>query len=400
MKILSVRSVIAGLTLLGVLGATGTLISCGIQDETDSESQTLSNLSVVDFATWCKNFSLQNCNVQPDDRIPADQWQAGVDVFGEVMNSITTISLTRADFDRKTVQDLFSAFGANSVLSFVSKIPWQKVAKEDTSLILSNSVANAAATFNGLRLIGSQRVVAKFAGKQIVSISGLSMADALGGQLSTVKFLDLSKPSRITIVTDKHRVENIPVQFFQVRGSQQPPVLTPSAAFNAIANVVLEPGFDWRRNLSIFLNGTNTKNIYKRIEGYIPKGPADDTTWQVVANTDMFMVGGASSNILLSMQMRSPLKCTAKVRNIPILGSINFDINFLKGFGLSDLQRIKADGVKTKVYGVSTSIGNIEHIEVDSKQLRLRVGTFTIPIDFVPSQPNGRGPAVDDVVCQ
>ena len=195
-------------------------------------------------------------------------------------------------------------------------------------------------------------------------------------------------------------VSNIPVQFFQVPGFQQPPALTPSAAFNAIANVVLEPGFDWRKNLNIFLKGTNLNNIYNRISKFIPEGPADDTTRQVIGNTDVFMVGGVSSNILLSIQMKKALKCTAKVRNIPILGSLDFDINFLKGFGLSDLQRIKADGVKTRVYGISTSIGNIDNIEVDAKQLRMRVGAFTIPIDFVPAQGNGRGPAVDGVKCE
>lgn len=400
MKRFALRSVVAALSLVGVVGGTGALVSCGTGVDTSSSTQSISNLNSVSFDQWCADFSLQNCNVRPDDRIPADQWQAGVDVFSELMASLTSISLTRADFDRKTVQDLFSTFGANSVLSFISKIPWQKLEKSDNALVLLNSSSNAVANFNGLRLIGSQKVVAKFVGKQIVSISGLSMADSLGGHLSTVKYLDLSKPSRITIATDYDRYEDIPVQFFQVPGFKQPPTLTPSAAFTAIANVVLEPGFDWRHNLSILLKGGNLNNIYNRIKEFIPEGPADDTTRQVIANTDLFMVGGVSSNILLSMQMRKPLKCTAKVRNIPILGSVNFDINFLKGFGLSDLQRIKADGVKTKVYGVSTSIGTIESIEVDAKQMRLRLGAFTIPIDFVPAQPGGRGPAVDDVRCE
>ncbi|NBX18382.1 MAG: hypothetical protein EBR09_13560 [Proteobacteria bacterium] len=399
MKALSPRSV-ALLAAVGIAGLTGSLVSCGTDKGIDSDVSALAGLESVDFPTWCRDFALQNCNVQPDDRVPADQWQAGVDVFAELMKSNTTISLTRADFDRKTVQDLFSTFGANSLLSFISKIPWQKLEKSDDALVLSNASANAVAIFNGLRLIGSARVVAKFTGPQLVSISGLSVADSRGGQVSAVRFLDLSKPSRISIATDYEKFENIPVQFFQVPGFQQPPALTPSAAFNAIANVVLEPGFDWRKNLNIFLKGTNLNNIYNRISKFIPEGPADDTTRQVIGNTDVFMVGGVSSNILLSIQMKKALKCTAKVRNIPILGSLDFDINFLKGFGLSDLQRIKADGVKTRVYGISTSIGNIDNIEVDSKQLRMRVGAFTIPIDFVPAQGNGRGPAVDGVKCE
>jgi len=400
MKALSLRPIAVAVSMIGGVVGTGLLVSCSSEQQVDSEINAIAQLPALDFATWCKEFALQNCQVRPDDRVPADQWQAGVDVFSELMKSLTSISLTRADFDRKTVQELFSTFGANSLLSFISKIPWQKIEKDNESLVLLNSAANAVAVFNGLRLIGSQKVVAKFVGPQLVSISGLSLADARGGHLSAVRFLDLSKPSRMTIITDTERFENIPVQFFQVPGFQQPPTLTPSAAFNSIANVVLEPGFDWRKNLSILLKGNNLNAIYNRISKFIPEGPADETTRQVIANTDIFMVGGVSSNILLSMQMRKPLKCTAKVRNIPILGSINFDINFLKGFGLSDLQRIKADGVKTKVYGVSTSIGTIESIEVDAKQLRLRVGAFTIPIDFVPTQPGGRGPAVDHVACQ
>lgn len=399
MKALSLRSAVAGL-IVGALAA-GALVSCGApQNEDDSSVQAIANLPSIDFATWCKDFALQNCTVRPDDRIPADQWKAGVDVFSELMSSLTIISLTRSDFDRKTVQQLFSTFGANSLLSFISKIPWQKLEKVDNALVLQNASANAIANFNGLRLVGAQKVIAKFVGPQLVSITGLSISDAQGGNLNVVRFLDLSKPSRMTIITDLERIENIPVQFFQVPGLQQPPTLTPSAAFNAIANVVLEPGFDWRKNFSVFLKGANLNNIYNRVKMFIPAGPGDETTRQVIANTDLFMVGGASSNILLSMQMRGPLKCTAKVRNIPILGSINFDINFMKGFGLSDLERVKADGVKTKVYGVSTSIGTIEYIEVDAKQMRMRVGAFTIPIDFVPAQPGGKGPSVDDVKCQ
>ena len=399
MKALSLRPGVVGM-LLGGIAATGSLVSCGTKEKTNSDLQTLASSVDIDFKSWCAEFSLQNCNVQPDDRIPSDQWQAGVDVFDELMQSLTSISLTRTDFDRKTVQQLFSTFGANSLLSFISKIPWQKLEKDDESLVLTNDAANAVAIFNGLRLIGAQKVVAKFVGKQVVSISGLSIADARGGNLSPVKFLDLSRPSRITIVTEAERIVDIPIQFFQVPGFQQPPTLTPSAAFTAIANVVLEPGFDWRRNLSILLKGKNLNNIYNRIKAFIPEGPADETTRQVIANTDTFMVGGESTNILLSMQMRNPLKCTLKVRNIPILGSIDFDINFMRGFGLSDVQRVKADGVKTNVYGISTSIGTIQYVEVDASQLKLRVGAVTVPIDFKPAAPGGRGPAVDNVVCQ
>jgi hypothetical protein len=399
MKALALRPGFVGL-MLGGIAATSSLVSCGTLEKTNSDIQTIASAVAIDFPSWCAEFALQNCNVQPDDRVPADQWQAGVDVFDELMKSLTSISLTRADFDRKTVQQLFSTFGANSLLSFISKIPWQKLEKNDASLVLTNNAANAVAIFNGLRLIGAQKVVAKFVGKQLVSISGLSIADSKGGNLSPVKFLDLSRPSRITIVTEAERIVDIPIQFFQVPGFQQPPTLTPSAAFTAIANVVLEPGFDWRKNLSILLKGNNLNNIYNRIKEFIPEGPADETTRQVIANTDILMVGGASTNILLSMQMRNPLKCTAKVRNIPILGTIDFDINFMRGFGLSDVQRNKADGVKTNVYGISTSIGTIQSVEVDAQQLRLRVGAVTVPIDFKPAAPGGRGPAVDSVVCQ
>ncbi|MFZ9518858.1 MAG: hypothetical protein ACO3A4_00105 [Silvanigrellaceae bacterium] len=399
MKALALRPGVLGI-LLGGIAATGALVSCGTLEKSESEIQTLGSAVAIDFPAWCAEFGLQNCNVKPDDRVPADQWQAGVDVFDELMKSLTTISLTRADFDRKTVQQLFSTFGANSLLSFISKIPWQKLEKDDASLVLTNNAANAVAIFNGLRLIGAQKVVAKFVGKQLVSISGLSIADSAGGNLSPVKFLDLSRPSRITIVTEAERIVDIPIQFFQVPGFQQPPALTPSAAFTAIANVVLEPGFDWRKNLSVFLKGNNLNNIYNRIREFVPEGPGDETTRQVIANTDTLMVGGASSNILLSMQMRSPLKCTVKVRNIPILGTIDFDINFLRGFGLSDVQRFKADGVKTNVYGITTSIGTIQYVEVDAQQLRLRVGAITVPIDFKPAAPGGKGPAVDNVVCK
>jgi hypothetical protein len=316
------------------------------------------------------------------------------------MESLTTIKLSRSDFDRKTVQELFSTFGANSTLSFVSKIPWQLLAKEDNALVLKNAASNAVASFNGLRLIGAQTVYAKFVGKQVIAIRGLQITDSLGAQLKTVTHLDLSRPSRITLVTDTERITDIPVQFFQVPGFQQPPTLTPSTAFTAIANVVLEPGFDWRNNLHILLKGRNLRNIYARIKSYIPAGPADETTRMIIESTDTLMVGGASSNILLSMQMNKPLKCTTKISNVPILGNVNFDIDFLAGFGLSNLARVKADGVKTNMYGVSTSIGKVESIEVDAKQMNMKVGMVTVPIEFKPSAPGGGGPRIDNVFCR
>jgi hypothetical protein len=61
---------------------------------------------------------------------------------------------------------------------------------------------------------------------------------------------------------------------------------------------------------------------------------------------------------------------------------------------------VKNDGVRTNVYGVTTSLGRVESIEVDSKQLSLKLGVLTIPIEFKPSGPNARGPQIDDVVCR
>lgn len=397
MKNSHVRNALVALGCISGIALTSTVISCGT--ERVSDVQTL-DIPSVSFKSWCADYNLQNCDVAADNGIPVDQWQAGVDVFDDIMESLTTIRLTRADFDRKTVQDLFSTFGANSTLSFVSKIPWDTLAKEDASLVLRNKTNDAVAIFNGLRLIGSSVVTARFIGPQLVGIKGLKLADSIGGQLSTVHHLDLSKPSRITIVTDRERVTDIPVQFFQVPGYKQPPTLTPSSGFTAIANVVLEPGFDWRNNLHILLKGNSLRDVYSRIARFIPEGPADETTKKVIENTNTLMVGGASSNILLSMQMGKPLKCTLKVSRVPVLGSVNFDIDFLAGFGLSDLKRVKNDGVRTNVYGVTTSLGRVESIEVDSKQLSLKLGVLTIPIEFKPSGPNARGPQIDDVVCR
>ena len=399
MKEIHVRAALVALGLVACGPVLSALVSCGTQQAPHSKMQSISDLGAVDFSTWCRDFALKNCDVQADDKIPVDQWRAGVDVFAELMESLTDIQLTRTDFDRKTVQELFSTFGANSLLSFISKIPWSNLSKEDNALVLRNAAADAVANFNGLRLIGSEKVVAKFVDKQLVAISGLQIADALGGHLSQVRYLDLSQPSRLTIVTASERITGIPVQFFQVPGFQQPPTLTPSAAFNAIANVVLEPGFDWRNNLHILLKGQNLRNIYARIKEYIPEGPADETTRKVIESTDMMMVGGASSNILLSMQMNKPIACKLKINNIPLIGHVDFDVNFSKGFGLSNLVRTKSDGVKTSVYGITTSVGNIESIEVDAAQLRVRLGAFTIPIDFTPPAPGAKGPSLDSVVC-
>jgi hypothetical protein len=400
MKSLQFRKAFVSLGLFAGLAVSSVMVSCRQSPEMDSDIQALDSLPAQSFTAWCGQYKLQNCSVQPDNRIPADQWQAGVDVFAELMESLTTIKLSRSDFDRKTVQELFSTFGANSTLSFVSKIPWQLLAKEDNALVLKNAASNAVASFNGLRLIGAQTVYAKFVGKQVIAIRGLQITDSLGAQLKTVTHLDLSRPSRITLVTDTERITDIPVQFFQVPGFQQPPTLTPSTAFTAIANVVLEPGFDWRNNLHILLKGRNLRNIYARIKSYIPAGPADETTRMIIESTDTLMVGGASSNILLSMQMNKPLKCTTKISNVPILGNVNFDIDFLAGFGLSNLARVKADGVKTNMYGVSTSIGKVESIEVDAKQMNMKVGMVTVPIEFKPSAPGGGGPRIDNVFCR
>lgn len=392
-----VRNALVALGLVSGISLTSTVISCG--RENVSEVQTL-EVPSMSFQSWCSSYKLQNCDVKPDNNIPTDQWQAGVNVFADLMDSLTSINLSRADFDRKTVQDLFSTFGANSTLSFVSKIPWDNLSKDDNSLVLRNKTNDAVAVFNGLRLIGSQVVTARFIGPQLVGIKGLKLADSLGGQVSSVHHLDLSKPSRITIVTDYERITDIPVQFFQVPGYKQPATLTPSSGFTAIANVVLEPGFDWRRNFNILLKGNSVRSVYSRIANFIPEGPADATTKKVIENTNTLLVGGAASNILLSMQMGKPLKCTLKVSHVPILGNVNFDIDFLSGFGLSDLVRVKSDGVKTNVYGVTTSLGRIESIEVDAKQLNLKLGMLTIPIEFKPSGPNARGPKIDDVLCR
>jgi hypothetical protein len=85
-----------------------------------------------------------------------------------------------------------------------------------------------------------------------------------------------------------------------------------------------------------------------------------------------------------------------KFTNVPLLGTVNANLSFAKTFGLATMLRQDAK-VVSKVYGITTSLGNLDSVTLDGSKIVLKLGVFSIPLDL--SSKDTSGPEVSNIQC-
>jgi hypothetical protein len=382
---------------LSVLIAAGLLVSC---TDSTSGSGTKDVSGTVSFSDYCSEHGLSNCDASASD-VPATQkqWEVNIDLFKEVLNSPSTIRLSRDTFNLNSVKRLFSTFGASGLMSFVNRVPWTSLYTDVDSIVLTSEAERSEVEVNGLKIIGSSEVKLKVGRGRVFSVSGLSIADASGENEQAVKSIDLGTAGVVHLNLEGGRLSDVPISFFAMNELVTQAAPTAAEIFQVVADLVMDPGFDWRNNANIILAGRNVKSIIALANQLIPDqnafGKAMDS---VMNNTSQAVFGGDGVNVL-SVSLNSAMECKMNFVGLPIIGTATVDMSFAQGFGLSELKELPSGALAARIYGIKTSLGAVQSVEFKNQVMSVKVGMFTLPIDL-KAQAQGGGASLKSMTCE
>jgi len=371
------------------LSAVLFLSSCGTQEVSD-----LANSGVtVSWTEWCPKAKLADCAAQPAT-ISQEQWVSSLNVARAIVSSPSKIVFGRADLNRSAVQNLFTVTGAEDILHLVNQIPWQNLGIGAGTVEMNNLGAKGQISINSLSLISTGRSQFSWKSPLMIDVTGVVLGTPAGEQLNLLK-IDLSKSGRLTFVTNLKTIKDVPVNFFSLKKLVDSKPSSVDSVIRAISDVVFEPGFNWRDAINVTLNAANISSIRSSLSRP-DAGPVLKIVDGALGNSKNFWVGGPFRKEVLSLELNSGVDCSMKFTNVPLLGTVNANLSFAKTFGLATMLRQDAK-VVSKVYGITTSLGNLDSVTLDGSKIVLKLGVFSIPLDL--SSKDTSGPEVSNIQC-
>ncbi len=351
------------------------------------------------FAKYCQNNGFTKCSSKANDiKVNQQQWEIGVDIFKELLNSPSRLSFTRDEFNLPSIQSIFTTFGASGLMSFVQRIPWQSMEARAGVVTLTSENPSQSLVVNGLKLIAAQQVTLTPGTGRSFVVTGFSISNAEGKNTETVKIIDLKDTGVMHITTNKQRITQFPISFFTIDGLVQKATLSATGVFNTIMNVALDSQLDWRKDANISLTHENIQNLMKSSDNLVVDTSVFGSTLNTVVSKSKYAIFGGSKTQVLSLGLQSPLACKMTFINIPIIGKIDINLNFGLGFGIDQITRLPSGVAQARIYGITTSMGAVENAQIEADSMKIKVGSLTIPLDF-KQQVSGNGIQLKTINC-
>ncbi|MEI8025130.1 MAG: hypothetical protein WCI18_02165 [Pseudomonadota bacterium] len=376
------------LTFVNVL-ILGGMLSCG-REET---SQLYSDAQNVPWTLWCQQAKLTDCAPYAGG-ISQQVWESSLNIAKTLVNSPSKIQFQRADIERPAVQRLFQVSGAEDILQIVAQIPWQNIGIGGGFVGMDNLGAKGKISINSLTLVTTGK--SQFAWKlpYVIDVAGVILSTPSGEQLNLLK-IDFSKAGQLSFVTNTKTISNIPMDFFALRKHSNTDSSAVDSVIRAISDVIFEPGFNWRNAVNIALDSSNISVIRQALHRP-DAGVVLKLVDSALANSKSFLIGGTFRKEVLSLELNSAVDCSMKFTNVPVLGNVTANLSFAKRFGLATMARQEAK-VISQVYGINTTLGNLENVTLDGSKIVLKLGVISIPLDL--SSKDTSGPQVSEINC-
>ena len=197
-------------------------------------------------------------------------------------------------------------------------------------------------------------------------------------------------------------VIGIPLDFFTAIPSDD--ITAPENLTELIEGVLFSDNFDFRELATIELTPENISNIAAGIDPILPDDEIGAALRTALASGNSLIAGGFQDDgVLAEIGLTGELQCSAKVNDIPILGSVTVRVTLDDVFGVKGLKDTRR-GIELAIYGVDTNYGRISKIFLEGTELKIRVGLLTIPIDLAGGDGGDGGgdagePPVESLSC-
>ncbi len=249
------------------------LAGCGASESLDVYQHQAALQQTISYNEWCQSWHFQKCEPLSFTPLPQTQWDASLKLFNRLMNdSKNRFKLDRVDFDKPAMKTLLKHLGAEALIGFFAQIPWKTLAKDFYSVELYTEGEQSAITLKGLKIIPGPRVTLTFPSDyRLINIRGLFIADEKGEQKQPLQQIALHKSGEVDLMTDKLKIEGVPVDFFSVENLLNQAGPTFHSLLHSVCKVAFDGSLDWKNKLQLHLTSGLISDLANLIKDNLPK---------------------------------------------------------------------------------------------------------------------------------
>ena len=371
------------------------LSGCGKVNSRLSESER-ENFS---FTEWCNEWELNACDTVREDDFSDESWQFGQIALEQFLASPSKVEFTRNNYESEDLKNFLDALGSTSLTELIAELPWEKLIKVENTLELTSSEKQSF-KLNEVTLDISKTLSLEVIKTGYYRVKGLRLRQD-AKKTYYISRLDLRKPGLMTLSGKTIRIKDIPSKY--IIGYEE--ISSPDIAKlnQALPGVLFSSQFSWRELGGIVLSNDQLDVFAENadlLKEDLPEPEYLEQLQYIFETMRTLRIGGKQkNNRVLYASFEKPLACSAILDNIPLVGSLQFDLSFAEQTGLGSLRKTRR-GIEMTAFGLDTTIGNISRIRIEGEKLIIKLGFVNIPIDIGEKPPTTGQPDLVALSCE
>lgn len=371
-----------------VLGATVT--SCSNQS-----SELKGSKDTIAFSEWCQKWQLDSCDIgEPAKKMPQEQWDAIVHMAHRAAETESELDLDLNLIESPAIQNLLKEALGQEMRSKINDLSLNSIYLGAGELQIGSKNPNQI-THNGLNIELADALSITTANHGTLDIAGVEFSDKLDNSLN-LSSLDLNLYGVAQVQGQPFNISNLYLEFFMPKADNHE--INNSALAHRISEAFLSPDYQWRDAITLSIDSHEAQDIASHLVELVESSKAKEAIANSSAKVEQISFGTQESE-MGSIQLKNEIQCEIKLIGVPIIGTKVLEINLAEDFGIEREQRTK-NGAKIELFGISTDIGRVKHIELDENEIKIKLGWITVPFDLNPSEDEDDGKGMEFRFCR
>ena len=346
------------------------LASCSVDQPLSNETQ-----ASLTFAQWCTAKKLQACN-STGTSTDAKFWNGSLDIFQELSKSGGGLDFSRAQYEAPTVKSFIKNFGGAAIFGVLEKLPWEQVTYGAGIFSLINR-SNKTFDINGLSFMGS--AIKATVGSRRINLTGATLKYP-SGQTEALTGINFSTPGFLGFETTSGVVSHVPFSFIAANPNQGAGALSPGMMIKGMSDIVNDSKVNWQKSISLVVTNSQVRAVMKIIKSLAQNSILDLAADSLAPSITAIKLGGIGASPV-TIVLNAPKTCKVNLSNVPLLGTINTNLNIAGTSGVGSASLAGAT-TKVKLFGFRTDVGALEEMTFAGDKGTIKLGLVAIPIDL------------------
>ncbi len=346
------------------------LASCSVDQPLSNETQ-----ASLTFAQWCTAKKLQACN-STGTSTDAKFWNGSLDIFQELSKSGGGLDFSRAQYEAPTVKNFIKNFGGAAIFGVLEKLPWEQVTYGAGIFSLINR-SNKTFDINGLSFMGS--AIKATVGSRRINLTGATLKYP-SGQTEALTGINFSTPGFLGFETTSGVVSHVPFSFIAANPNQGAGALSPGMMIKDMSDIVNDSKVNWQKSISLVVTNSQVRAVMKIIKSLAQNSILDLAADSLAPSITAIKLGGIGASPV-TIVLNAPKTCKVNLSNVPLLGTINTNLNIAGTSGVGSASLAGAT-TKVKLFGFRTDLGALDEMTFAGDKGTIKLGLVAIPIDL------------------